>query len=177
MSFKVDGINGICHHAYENPDVICFRDVINDAQVSPWYEWQGISQDISMKDFFKEVEDCNLSAEKLSIRAWNDENGIIIDYGLRHQFWIPMKVIENNEWDLRYLETPLEDRIDKKSFTLKPCPFCGGDARISVVQEHRIGGDEGFVIQCQKCYMNTASINGTYSPYSEDIIKMWNKRV
>ncbi len=65
---------------------------------------------------------------------------------LRHQFWIPMKVIENNEWDLEYLKTPLEDRVDKRSGELNPCPFCGGDARIMVVQEHRIGGDEGFVI-------------------------------
>lgn len=138
MSFRVNGINGICHHAYDNPDVICFRDVVDDAHVSYWYEWQGINQDISMREFFEEVKKCNLSPDKLSIRAYEDGNGVIIDY--------------------------------------KPCPFCGGKAKIMVVQELRIGGDEGYVIQCENCYMNTASINGTYSFSSEDAIELWNRR-
>ena len=63
------------------------------------------------------------------------------------------------------------------SMNLKPCPFCGGKAKIMVVQELRLGGDEGFVIQCEDCYMNTASINGTYSSNSTDAIELWNRRV
>lgn len=177
MSFRVDGINGICHHAYDNPDVICFRDVVDDAHVSYWYEWQGISQDISMAEFFKEVEKCNLSPEKLSIRAYEDGSGVIIDCGLRHQFWIPKRVIDNNEWDLEYLRTSLDDRLDNKDIRLKPCPFCGGKAKVMLAQELRIGGDEGFVIQCEDCHMNTASINGTYFSNSADVIELWNRRV
>lgn len=60
MGYTITGVNGICHDG--DPDVICFRDVVNDSVVSPWYEWQGISQNISMNDFLQEVEGCNLSA-------------------------------------------------------------------------------------------------------------------
>ena len=66
MGFRVDGVNGACHHAYDSPEVICFRDVADDAHASYWYEWQGISQDISVEQFFEEVEKCGLSREKLS---------------------------------------------------------------------------------------------------------------
>ena len=177
MSFRVEGINGICHHAYDNPEVICFRDVADDALASYWYEWQGISQSISMEQFFVEVGKCRLSAEKLSVRVLEDESGIIIDYGLRHQFWIQKSVIDNNDWDLEYLRTSLGDRLDNQDIELKPCPFCGGKAKIMAVQELRLGGDEGFVIQCEDCYMNTASINGTYSSNSTDVIELWNRRV
>lgn len=177
MSFKINGINGICHHVYESPDVICFRDVANEAQVSYWYEWQGIKQNISMLEFFEEVEKCNLSPEKLSIRAWNDESGVIIDYGLRHQFWIPQSIIDDNEWDLDYLRTSLGDRLNQQNLKLKPCPFCGGKAKIMAAQEFKIGGDEGFVIQCENCHMNTISINCTHSPSSKEVVELWNKRV
>ena len=124
-----------------------------------------------------EVGECGLSTEKLSVRAFEDESGIIIDYGLRHQFWVPKIVIDNNDWDLEYLCTSLGDRLDNQDIELKPCPFCGRKAKIMVVQELRLGGDEGFVIQCKDCYMNTASINGTYSSNSTDVIELWNRRV
>lgn len=176
MSFRVDGINGICHYAYDKPEVICFRDVADDAHASYWYEWQGISQNISMEQFFEEVEKCGWSAEKLSVRALEDGSGVIIDHGLRHQFWIPMSVINNYDWDLEYLRTSLEDRIESQDIRLKPCPFCGEKAKLMVIQELRIGGDEGFVIQCENCHMNTATINGMYSPNSADVVEAWNQR-
>ena len=100
-----------------------------------------------------------------------------MDYGLRQQFWIPRKIIEKNEWDLDNLRVPLGDRVYKLNSEIKNCPFCGGVAEINVLQELRIGGDEGVVIQCTKCLMNTASINGTYSSSSSGVIKLWNRRV
>lgn len=173
MSFKLDKVIGTCHHSLEKPDCICFRDVVDDCHVSPWYEWVDLKNrgNISMKEFIEAVKDCNLSPEKLVLRAYEDGNGIVLDYGSRKQFWIP-----NTEgWDLEYLRNPIDSRV-KDTEQLKPCPFCGGKAKIFVCQELRFGGDEGFVIQCTNCYMNTASINGTYSPCSEDIIKLWNRR-
>jgi Lar family restriction alleviation protein len=177
MGFRVDGVNGACHHAYDSPEVICFRDVADDAHASYWYEWQGISQDISVEQFFEEVEKCGLSREKLSARTFENGGGIVIDWGLRHQFWIPMSVINNGDWDLGYLRTSPADRIESQDVRLKPCPFCGGKAEIMVLQELRLGGDEGFVVWCESCHMNTASINGTYFSSSEDAMELWNRRV
>jgi len=41
VSFRVEGINGICHHAYDNPEVICFRDGSDDAHASYWINGKG----------------------------------------------------------------------------------------------------------------------------------------
>lgn len=176
MSYRVD--NTIIHDEWE-PDCICFRDVANDLIASPWCEWQGISQELTLEEFMQAVERCNLSRDKLVLRAFEDGGGIVLDYGLRHRFWIPQKVCAG--WDLSKLRTDLTDRLKEElrngTIKLKPCPFCGSEAEIFALAEHRYGGDEGFVIQCTGCHMNTASINGTYNAYKSDIIDLWNKRV
>ena len=48
---------------------------------------------------------------------------------------------------------------------LKPCPFCGGEAKMI-----KIGGATYF-IQCNECH----STSGAFST-SEEAVEAWNKR-
>lgn len=165
--------NTECYNPYENPDCICWRDVVNDFEVSPWYKWQGINQNLTQEEFVEQVIGCGLSPDKLVLRAYEEGKGIVIDYGHRKQFWIPNPV----GWDLEKLRVELDERIKRQKVKIKPCPFCGGEAKLMVMDELRYGGDEGFIISCLKCGMNTASVNGTYSSFQEDVVRAWNSRV
>lgn len=57
---------------------------------------------------------------------------------------------------------------------LKPCPFCGGEARYSVIGVHGDGG----VVYCTKCGIcTTSALTGVpYNTY-EAATAAWNKRV
>lgn len=65
---------------------------------------------------------------------------------------------------------------DKQELRLKPCPFCGGEARIFVPE------DGGICVMCTKCRCQTpyrddirpSGINYGYS--LEEVIDIWNKR-
>lgn len=57
---------------------------------------------------------------------------------------------------------------DKKELTeLKPCPFCGGFARVATTCAH------WYNVWCMnsECYAQ-----GGMSPIKEDAVEMWNKR-
>lgn len=55
---------------------------------------------------------------------------------------------------------------------LKPCPFCGGKARLFV--------DGGVRVVCSKCYVGTMSLTDNIVEYEsnavETVIKAWNRR-
>ena len=154
------------------PKTISVRNVANDLICSEWQDL-GMLDNPTMEQFLKFIEDNGLSPLMLSMRAYHNKGeGLVLDYGLRKQFWIP----NVDGWDLNYFKNPIEERI--KKITLKPCPFCGSEAKLHVAQELVSYGDEGFFIQCSndECLMNTVTVNGGYSQYPEDIINRWNRR-
>lgn len=59
---------------------------------------------------------------------------------------------------------------------LKPCPFCGGEAKIFAYSEG------GICVKCMECYCQTAamsdfSINDAQKANAcEMIVKAWNRR-
>lgn len=63
--------------------------------------------------------------------------------------------------------------IDKLN-TLKPCPFCGGEAFIHVLREDflDLGWEQiGYAVVCKKCRSSTE-----YDENKEIVIKTWNTR-
>lgn len=53
---------------------------------------------------------------------------------------------------------------------LKPCPFCGGEAKTKSSVD--VFGHEGFFsVLCRKCYVRT----GCYETEAE-VIEAWNRR-
>lgn len=57
-------------------------------------------------------------------------------------------------------------------FDLKPCPFCGGEARLFV--------NDGVRVICSQCYVGTmikTDIIEYDSSAVEDVIEEWNRRV
>lgn len=58
----------------------------------------------------------------------------------------------------------MNDAID-----LKPCPFCGGEARIIQGVTRRFG--KSFNVQCSEC-----GLAGMAHPSSEDAAAAWNRR-
>lgn len=52
--------------------------------------------------------------------------------------------------------------------TLKPCPFCGGNAELLIVP----GKMAKWIVTCTKCYTN----NGTFAT-DDDAREVWNRRV
>ena len=58
---------------------------------------------------------------------------------------------------------------------LKPCPFCGGEAKlICGGEEKRIGFDYGCFVFCTECYIRTDIYR---KAHKQTLIKDWNKRV
>lgn len=58
---------------------------------------------------------------------------------------------------------------------LKPCPFCGGEARLRafrtyIQSKHRMG--EKYYIECCECGLNAPNFIN-----KEEAIEAWNRRV
>ena len=59
---------------------------------------------------------------------------------------------------------------------LKPCPFCGGEAKIFAYSEG------GICVKCMRCYCQTAALSdysisdAQKSNAFEIIVKAWNRR-
>lgn len=91
--------------AYDSPEVICYRNVANDVVCSEWFVWEGIAKEVSAEDFIQEIKNRNMNPENLGISAYSDDKGIIIDYGLRLQFWIPNTSWKDCERDVEYIKS------------------------------------------------------------------------
>lgn len=50
-------------------------------------------------------------------------------------------------------------------YELKPCPFCGGKAKINKIEQGRL-----YEVECQYCYANV------YDDTIDDVIEYWNRR-
>jgi len=54
--------------------------------------------------------------------------------------------------------------------TLKPCPFCDGEA--DIFNTYLFGGGRGYYITCAEC-----SVETHINPDKQPVIDSWNKRV
>lgn len=57
---------------------------------------------------------------------------------------------------------------------LKPCPFCGGEAKL-----RKLNKDRGYFVLCSKCGCRTPYFRYRYAPIDdlrEDAIDTWNTR-
>lgn len=55
---------------------------------------------------------------------------------------------------------------------LKPCPFCGGEAKKNMAKTET--GELKYYISCQKCYARSRSF--TFTQNEEAAVKAWNRR-
>jgi hypothetical protein len=64
---------------------------------------------------------------------------------------------------------------------LKPCPFCGGEARFGVIKEGSMySADDvnlgGEYIECSKCYTSTKLVFPLGQQAKPILILLWNQR-
>ena len=62
--------------------------------------------------------------------------------------------------------------MDKETLDLKPCPFCGGEAKVVKEYDSMIG-ETFYFCECASC---TATILGG-KVEEKEAIKIWNRRV
>lgn len=56
---------------------------------------------------------------------------------------------------------------------LKPCPFCGGEAKLRI---HRSGEDSmDAYVECPSCEVRTTYYEDAYAP-TADAVAAWNRR-
>ncbi len=60
-------------------------------------------------------------------------------------------------------------------YTLKPCPFCGGQADIEDISNNEIEDDEYYMICCKSC--GASACFGDYSITKDGAIRKWNRKV
>ena len=81
---------------------------------------------------------------------------------------------EHIDWDSMLAKVKLEDDEEEETEALMPCPFCGGNARISADTEatrDSQGRLWAFTVVCDRC---CASTGLTFSP--DRAIEAWNRR-
>lgn len=62
----------------------------------------------------------------------------------------------------------------KSEEQLKPCPFCGGEAKVLYIDDLRF---HHVVVGCSKCWCEVKKTLGNYEKYDiEKTIKKWNTR-
>ena len=58
---------------------------------------------------------------------------------------------------------------------LKPCPFCGGVAKL--YREQGVGGINGSIVRCEKCGAKAAWKQMSYTTACDhEAIEAWNRR-
>ena len=90
--------------------------------------------------------------------------------------------MEPGRVDRRNRRVEEQAKRKKLNATLKPCPFCGGSAKI--VEKLESEGEcsyNAIFVQCEKCYARTA-VKASDGYYGEKydvggIAELWNRRV
>lgn len=59
---------------------------------------------------------------------------------------------------------------------LKPCPFCGGDAKVVTTHDESIWSHETVPYTCVYCPVCEISTENTCKGYEPDAIAAWNRR-
>lgn len=69
-----------------------------------------------------------------------------------------------------------EYQIERQKISLKPCPFCGGEARLKKHQKL----EQAWYVQCNKCGVRTPnSIQVPYQSWKDAMkypVNQWNMR-
>lgn len=66
------------------------------------------------------------------------------------------------------------DSAQKSVIELKPCPFCGGTAKI----RHDYDGNGYSYVECEKCHMKSTRFMRLFERSSDEAAKaFWNRRV
>jgi Lar family restriction alleviation protein len=70
-----------------------------------------------------------------------------------------------------------EYQIERQKIELKPCPFCGGEARLKKHQKL----EQTWYVQCNKCGIRTKnSVQAPYESWKDAMkcpVNQWNVRV
>lgn len=137
------------------------------------FNWIPVENDLPNHDEICLVSDKHNEVQ--TARFWTDGKinaWISTSAGLRVfvKAWMPLP--DPYDEDMKKGKT----MSDKQELRLKPCPFCGGEARIFVP------GDGGICVKCTKCQCQTPyrddirPTNINYGFSLEEVIDIWNKR-
>ncbi len=70
-----------------------------------------------------------------------------------------------------------EYQIERQKISLKPCPFCGGEARLK--KHQRL--EQTWYVQCKDCGIRTAnSVQPPYESWKTAMnypVRLWNRRI
>lgn len=81
-----------------------------------------------------------------------------------HGYIVPADYLDNLQTQA-IMAIYLAEKLEKYEPTLKPCPFCGGEAHMS-------GGGKVFWVNCRGC-----KIDMHICDTKKEAIEAWNKRV
>jgi hypothetical protein len=158
----------------ENPGVVNYRFVVNDAVVHPWEPMPEAGR--TLTELVEFLKTCSHTRDRIGNRwdwrrlrsggAFHDvgQPQHIISYGDRSQFWIPVPPKEEDFTWVREEDESVEVEC------------CGQKWR--VVDDYDIGTicpERGYVFVCGECGRHTRSANGKACFTVAEALARWNK--